>query len=142
MHIKWGNICILPDIESIAIEDTNTIVVYTPPAEDTYHGGMVIVEIGLNNEVDTIEGEKTLYNEYSEDHPLYMYYKQPVVKHIYPHGGPNTGGTNVMVEGAWFTVFDALNVYPRCKFGTIITDGIFISTVRVKCISPKTVGEA
>lgn len=66
----------------------------------------------------------------------YYYYKQPVVKNIFPHAGPIEGGTDIIVEGAWFKFIPEYGVIPQCKIGDSITKGIFESTVRIICPSP------
>lgn len=66
----------------------------------------------------------------------YYYYRQPYLQAINPHGSIVTGGTEVVVYGAWFQNLPQYGVKPYCKFGDKIVEGKFISTVRIKCKAP------
>lgn len=66
----------------------------------------------------------------------FYYYRQPYVQAINPHGSVVTGGTQVIIYGAWFQYLPQYEVKPYCKFGDKIVEAKFISTVRIKCIAP------
>lgn len=57
----------------------------------------------MNNELEESNGDHyTFYGDYTSDRMLYMYYPDPVIKYIYPHGGPSAGGSEIEIAGAWF----------------------------------------
>jgi hypothetical protein len=66
----------------------------------------------------------------------YYYYKQPYVQGFTPHGSIVSGGTDVIVIGAWFQYKPEYGVKPYCKFGDKIVEGQYLSTVRIKCTTP------
>jgi hypothetical protein len=136
MYIKWG-------LENRPVKQNfnpknDTIVGFSAPTPTTNtHGGFVYVEIGMNNEFEEITSQKyTFYGDYTNDKMLYLYYKEPVIKYIYPHGGPNIGGTEVEVAGAWYINYPSMGATPRAKFGNVVVDCKFYNTVRVFCVSP------
>jgi len=67
----------------------------------------------------------------------FYYYHQPYVQSISPHGSIVNGGTDILVVGAWFDYKPEYEVRPYCKFGHLIVEGEFLSTVRIKCTAPK-----
>lgn len=66
------------------------------------HGGPVYIEVGTNKQLQLSESEKYTSLVYPPSYVEFYYYKQPVIKTIYPHGGKAAGGTQVVIEGAWF----------------------------------------
>lgn len=66
----------------------------------------------------------------------YYYYPQPYIQAINPHGSIVSGGTKIVVYGAWFQNMPKYGVKPYCKFGDKIVEGEFISTVRIRCQAP------
>jgi hypothetical protein len=116
----------------------DTITAYSAPTPtNNTHGGFIYVEIGMNNEFEEITKKRyTFYGDYTNDKMLYLYYKEPVIKYIYPHGGPNTGGTEVEVAGAWYINYPSMGATPRAMFGDIMVDCRFYNTVRIFCTSP------
>ncbi|MCP3686031.1 MAG: hypothetical protein GY861_25580 [bacterium] len=75
-------------------------------------------------------------NQYIHTNYEYYYYKQPYIQSFSPHGSIVTGGTSVLVVGAWFQNKPEYGVKPFCKFGNNIVEGEFLSTVRITCTSP------
>ena len=72
-----------------------------------------------------------------EPSPVYFYYyKDCMVKDIFPHSAKISGGTTIHVSGAWFKDMPWHGVTPHCKFGEKIVRGIFDSTVRISCVAP------
>lgn len=91
----------------------------------------------MNNELEDItDTTYTFYGDYTNDRLLYLYYPDPVIKYIFPHGGPNTGGTEVELSGAWYINYPSMGATPRAMFGNIVVDCRFYDTVRLYCISP------
>ncbi|CAI2384727.1 unnamed protein product [Moneuplotes crassus] len=78
------------------------------------------VEVTLNNQQFTNNGE------------IYSYYKPPYVFDIEPRQGPTEGGTNITLFGSNFKE----GVPFKCKFGDHISQGQYISSNKVSCISP------
>lgn len=75
-------------------------------------------------------------NQYIHTNYEYYYYKQPMIQSFSPHGSIVSGGTEVLVVGAWFQNKPEYGVKPFCKFGNKIVEGTFLSTVRITCVSP------
>jgi hypothetical protein len=115
------------------------LVSRTPKLSNWYrtYGGPVYVELGKNTELNTTyQTEPVIMYSYISSYVEFYYYKQPVVKEVFPHGGQREGGTNVLVAGAWFDYQPQYGVIPHCKFGDIIVRGTYLSTVRIVCQSP------
>lgn len=143
LFIRWGTETRPVDVESLFSQTSGSLTAYSAPTPtNNTHGGFVYVEMGsnidlqndLNNSTYSFSGDTT------SDKFLYYYYKEPVLKYIYPHSGPNNGGTEVMLAGAWFLNYPSMKCTPLCRFGSKIVPGEFISTVRVKCITPEMPG--
>lgn len=66
----------------------------------------------------------------------YYYYKPQVIYGISPHGSIVTGGSEILVVGAWFGYKNEYGYRPYCKFGDIIVEGRWLSTVRITCATP------
>jgi len=81
-------------------------------------------------------GQRDQIHNHYESSNEYLYYRQPIVKYIHPHSGHHEGGTPILIEGAFF--FNDLRhaCTPKCKFGDKIVEAEYISTVRIKCITP------
>lgn len=94
------------------------------------------MSVGSNEELDNYFSEDTDKYSFTTSFVEFYYYKQPVIKNIYPHGGPVEGGTMIVVEGSWFKFIPEYGVIPYCKIGDSITKGIFESTVRIICPAP------
>jgi hypothetical protein len=92
----------------------------------------------MNNELEKSRGNHyTFYGDYTNDRMLYMYYPDPVIKYIFPHGGPNVGShEEIEIAGAWFLNYPYMGASPRARFGSIEVDCRFESTVRVRCPIP------
>jgi hypothetical protein len=76
-------------------------------------------------------------NSYIHTNLEYYYYKQPYVQSISPHGSIVTGGTRVLVVGAWFHNKPEYGAKPYCRFGKKIVEGEYLSTVRIACVAPE-----
>lgn len=76
-------------------EDSGVLTAFSAPTPTkNTHGGFIYVEIGHNEVLEDIKNANyTFYGDYTSNKLLYYYYKSPVIKYMYPHGGPNTGGT-------------------------------------------------
>ena len=138
VHLRWGTETRPANLETLFTSSSGVLTAFSAPTPtNRTHGGYVYVEIGQDNVVeDVVDGVYTLYGESTRSKLLYYYYREPVVKYIYPHGGPSTGGTVVIVAGAWFLNVPAQRCTPKCRFGTIVVDGTFLTTVRVLCPAP------
>jgi len=75
-------------------------------------------------------------NQFIHTNYEFYYYKQPMIQSFSPHGSIVTGGTDVLVVGAWFQNKPEYGVKPFCRFGQKIVEGTFLSTVRILCTSP------
>jgi len=116
----------------------NTVVMQSPRLSNWMktHGGPIYLSVGANEETDNYFSKESDKYSYTTSFVEFYYYKQPVIKNIYPHGGPITGGTEIVVEGAWFKFIPEYGVMPYCKIGDSVTKGVFESTVRIICPSP------
>ncbi len=75
-------------------------------------------------------------NKYVSTNNEFYYYKQPYVQSFSPHGSIVSGGTKILVVGAWFQYKPEYGVKPYCRFGDKIVEGEYLSTVRISCITP------
>lgn len=116
----------------------NSVLMKTPRLSNWFktHGGPIYVSIGSNEELDNYFSSEVDKYSFTTSFVEFYYYKQPVIKNIYPHGGPIEGGTQIVVEGAWFKFIPEYGVIPYCKIGDTVTKGIFESTVRIICPAP------
>jgi len=57
------------------------------------HGGPIYISVGSNEELDNYFSTEINKYSYTTSFVEFYYYKQPVIKNIYPHGGPIEGGT-------------------------------------------------
>ena len=48
-----------------------------------------------------------------------------------------TGGSEILVVGAWFGYKNEYGYRPYCKFGDKIVEGRWLSTVRITCLTPQ-----
>jgi len=144
LHLKWGTESRPANLETLFSPSSGVMTGYSAPTPTkNTHGGFVYVEIGHNIDLEDNYGQNyTFYGDYTSNKLLYFYYKEPVIKYIFPHGGPNTGGTEVTLAGAWYINYPSMGCTPLCRFGEKVVPGEFISTVRVKCISPAQPGLA
>ena len=111
---------------------------YSPRLPNWYqtNGGPIYLEVGSREDTDmNVPAELGKY-AYTTSFTEYYYYKQPVVKNIHPHGGPIEGGTEIIVEGAYFVFLPEYGVIPHCQIGDKIVEAKFESTVRIICPSP------
>jgi len=101
------------------------------------HGGLDYISISKLSFFPGSDFISKFYsNQYIHTNLEYYYYKQPYIQSFSPHGSVVTGGTEVLVVGAWFQFKPEYGVKPFCKFGNNIVEGTFLSTVRITCKSP------
>src|SRR3569833_1118941 len=77
-----------------------------------------------------------MYYDYEPTSVYFYYYKNLIVKEMFPHSALLKGGTMILVSGAWFKDMPWHGVVPHCKFGDKIVRGYFDSTVRIGCMAP------
>jgi hypothetical protein len=100
------------------------------------HGGPIYLEVGAREDGSSNQPSELGKYAYTTSFAEYYYYKQPVVKNIHPHGGPIEGGTEIVVEGAYFQFMPEYGVVPHCQIGDKIVEAKFESTVRIICPAP------
>ena len=100
------------------------------------HGGQTYLSFGKATELKVFKAPDFVIQSYGPNHNEFYYYKQPTVKDMKPHCGPTTGGTIVIIRGAWFKYMKEYGVIPYAKFGNKITRCEFESTVRIICATP------
>lgn len=106
-----------------------------------YYSNSLLNEYGLDNNENSQKNEtnKSYIREpfeYIHSNFEFYYYREPYIQAINPHGSIVTGGTEVIVYGAWFAYLPQYGVKPYCKFGEKIVEGKFLSTVRIMCRAP------
>ena len=82
--------------------------------------GKVLFQVS-NNKID-----------FTEDKVFFVYMEATTILSIVPRSGPVSGGTKVVLHGSNFLLTGALN----CKFGDVISTGIYISNTTMHCVSP------
>ena len=82
--------------------------------------GKVLFQVS-NNKID-----------FTEDKVFFVYMEATTILSIVPRSGPVSGGTKVVLHGSNFLLSGALN----CKFGDVISTGIYISNTTMHCVSP------
>ena len=151
---KWGPQNIVPMIDNIFYErllenemslttntpyQVNKITVKAPTAPDHLktHGGLDYISMSKINYLPLNEFLKDYYvNSYIHTNFEYYYYHQLYIESFSPKGSVVTGGTQVLVIGAWFQNKPEYGAKPYCQFGDKIVEGVYLSTVRILCTAP------
>ena len=137
LFLIWGTQCTQPLLQG-ALVGNNNITTITPPAPNpTSTGGLAMVVFA--NDCNTQMSDQTNNNNvfthiYSRND--FMYYQQPLIQSVTPHSGIYTGGTPITIQGAYYFNNIQQQCTPKCKFGNIIVEANYISTVQIMCISP------
>ena len=122
-----------------------TVYSYSPKLKnyDRTHGGPVYLSLGRTNELELNKEIQTRINKttysyyyYPSSSLEYYYYQQPIMKDMKPSGGVTTGGTPLIIRGAWFKYMPEYGVKPYVKIGDKVSHCTFESTVRILCRSP------
>jgi hypothetical protein len=115
-----------------------TLESYSPrlPNWDRTHGGPVYLMLGKTTEFELHSNKHYQHHTYGPSFQEFYYYQQPVMKDMKPHGGPTTGGTQLVIRGSWFKYMPEYGVIPHVKIGDKISRCEFESTVRIICHSP------
>ena len=103
---------------------------------DRTHGGQVYLSVGRTTELKVSGAKNHLLHNYGPSNLEYYYYQQPVVKDMKPRGGPTTGGTMLIIRGAWFKYMPEYGIIPYVKIGDRVSRCEFESTVRIICRTP------
>lgn len=144
LYLKWGTEIAPAELHTLFAKSSSLITGFSAPTPtNNTHGGFVKVSLGsLETLQETSTTSVQFFSDYTESNLLFMYYREPHIEYIYPHSGPTGGGTEVTLAGIWFLNYPALYCTPKCRFGTKITDGVFVDTVRVKCRAPANPGHS
>eukprot|EP01022_Parablepharisma_sp_SALTPOND_P004399 TRINITY_DN120219_c4_g1_i1.p1 TRINITY_DN120219_c4_g1~~TRINITY_DN120219_c4_g1_i1.p1 ORF type:complete len:1747 (-),score=99.47 TRINITY_DN120219_c4_g1_i1:2673-7913(-) len=115
-----------------------SIYSYSPklPNADRTHGGPVYLSVGRTTQVPMDKKKAYALHYYGPSTLEYYYYQQPVAKDMKPRGGPTTGGTMLIIRGAWFKYMPEYGVKPYAKVGDKVVRCDFESTVRIICRTP------
>lgn len=151
---KWGPQNLVSSINSTFLDYIKTedisllyqhdfriqkVEILSPEAPDSVKtvGGLDYISISSMNYLP-LDDFLTKYfaNNYIHTNFEFYYYKQPYVQSFSPHGSIVTGGTQVLVVGAWFQYKPQYEVIPYCKFGEKIVQAEYLSTVRISCYAP------
>ncbi len=106
------------------------------PNWDRTHGGQVYLALGRTTEIAIHKSKSYLLHYYGPSTLEYYYYQQPTFKDMKPRAGPTTGGTLLIIRGAWFKYMPEYGVIPYVKIGDKISRCEFESTVRILCRTP------
>ena len=100
------------------------IICVAPPSQfaRTY-----FVDVTLNN-ADMVLNEI----DWTDDHLQYSYFAPAYIYSVEPSIGPKGGNTSVIVNGNNFN--NTSNI--KCKFGSKVVPGTFLSTYNVSCLTP------
>ena len=152
---KWGPQNLVPMTENtffdfIKEEETSLlkqsdfkirkIIVSSPEAPDHLktHGGLDYISVSKINFLPLNEFLQNYYvNNFIHSNFEYYYYHQIYIESFSPHGSIVTGGTQIMVIGAWFQNKPEYGAKPYCQFGEKIVEGTYLSTVRILCTAPE-----
>ena len=136
LHFSWSSICTDPFTE--AMFKNNHITTVTPAAPNqTTTGGQSLVVFTAKEKVDFQDASSNdQIRNHFEASSDFLYYRRPIITRVSPHGGLFTGGTPVIVEGAFFFSEPKFMCTPKCIFGNNTVEAEFISSVRIRCVSP------
>ena len=115
--------CVFGDAAPIAavfVSET-AIDCITPPASSEFSEAVVVTVDVSNNGVD-----------YSNTEIIFKYTLSPLVRDISPVGGPEQGGSAVIVTGNNFID----SVHLKCKFGSTLTEARWLSHQSIECLTP------
>ena len=73
------------------------------------------LSVGRTTEIQVRKGKNYMLHYYGPSALEYYYYQQPNLKDMKPKGGPTTGGTLLIVRGAWFKYMPRIWRYPLHK---------------------------
>jgi hypothetical protein len=134
-YIKYDDVSLLQQSQ-YKIQKINVKAPEAPERIKTLGGLDYITLSRINNiPIDDFIKEHRL-NRFIRTNNEYYYYKQPYIQSFSPHGSIVSGGTEVIVIGAWFQYKPEYGVKPYCKFGDKIVEGQYLSTVRIRCVAP------
>jgi len=140
VFFSWSSVCTNPFTPEMFTSTDNFKLSTTTPAspDNTTAGGASLVIFSALEKVLFDNGiEQKIARNHFESSQKFLYYKRPVITRIYPHGGIVSGGTPVIIEGAFFFTEPNFGCTPKCIFGNTAVDAEFISSVRLRCIAPK-----
>ena len=139
LFFSWSTVC-TPVITNDIFTPPNIIKTVTPavPYVQESPGGTSLAVFSLHRMTEFTNSSKvSTIQHYLDSSAEFLYYRQPIVMHTYPHSGIAAGGTPITLEGAFFFSDKQHLCTPKCKFGNeFIVEGEFISTVRIVCPSP------
>lgn len=128
----------LRNLEGIQNHKYQVIEIPSPeiPERDLSLGGPTYISYVMHNEYPLSSGTKYPQESIINTNFEFYYYHQPYLQSFSPHGSIVTGGTTVLLVGAYFDYRPEYEVRPYCKFGNKIVIGELLSTVRIICVAP------
>ena len=138
LFFSWSSICTDPFTEEMFSNKAGLITTVTPPAPDQNSpGGSSLIVFTAKEKVDFEDDSSVeIVRNHFEASADFLYYRRPIITRVYPHGGIFTGGTPVIIQGAFFFSEPKFDCTPKCIFGNTTVEAEFISSVRIGCISP------
>ena len=138
LYFLWDTTCTSPITkEQMYVSNRFQVPAPPSPSANTTQGGFALVLFA--KKVQYTSGNGTVVENtfnYLNSREEFYYYKEPTILRVEPHSGWYTGGTTIEIEGAdFFTLPDYLCV-PRCRFGTKEVIAEFVSSVKIRCVTP------
>ena len=139
LSFLWDTTCTAPLTRDLMYV-SNRFQVSAPPSPNanTTQGGFAYVLFSKKVQYQSGNNETVVENtfNYLNSREEFYYYKEPTIRRVEPHSGWYTGGTMIEIEGSdFFTLPDYLCV-PRCRFGTKEVVAEYISSVKIRCVTP------
>jgi len=137
LYFSWSGVCTDPLTADLFAKPGQLTTITPPSPYDETSGGFSLVAFTARDK-SSFQDNSTLdtIRNHFESSLDFLYYRRPVITRIQPHGGIYTGGTPVIVEGAFFFSQPSYGCTPKCKFGDQYVEAEFLSALRIRCIAP------
>jgi hypothetical protein len=137
LYFMWATTS-TPTIFTSMMTSNNTFTTTAPAAQDqTTLGGLAIV-VYSNDYVSRFTNgsyfASSINHIYSRND--FKYYTQPLIAYITPHTALVAGGAPVTVVGAYYFTDPNHKCTPKCKFGNILVEATYISSIQLQCTAP------
>jgi len=137
LYFSWSGVCTDPLTADLFAKPGQLTTITPPSPYQETSGGFSLVAFTARDK-SYFQGNKTVdtSRNHFESSLDFLYYRRPVITRIQPHGGIYTGGTPVIIEGAFFFSEPDYGCTPKCKFGDQYVEAEFLSALRIRCIAP------
>lgn len=138
LYFLWDTTCTSPLLKNQSLGN-GTFKVAAPPSPNytSTLGGYAYVLFAKKIQYKDSDGVVVnSTRNYLDSRGEFYYYKEPTVLRVEPHSGWYTGGTIVEIEGSDFFSNPDFLCMPRCRFGTKEGKAEFVSSVKIRCMTP------